>query len=64
MWLVDNKTIKYVSPAVETITGYKPQEFIEDAVIFPIKDNYGAIINYAKIARDVTAIKKTEEALR
>jgi|GEM_PF-981738 len=34
MWLAVNTTIKYISPAVETITGYKPQEFIEDASLF------------------------------
>jgi len=31
MWLADNNTVEYISPAVETITGYAPQEFIEDA---------------------------------
>ena len=34
MWLTANHTIKYISPAVETITGYAPQEFIEDPNLF------------------------------
>ncbi|HID39428.1 MAG TPA: PAS domain S-box protein, partial [Calditrichaeota bacterium] len=34
MWLADNTTIKYISPAVEKITGYKPQEFIENPNLF------------------------------
>lgn len=34
MWLAANHTIKYISPAVETITGYAPQEFIEDPNLF------------------------------
>ncbi|OPX35315.1 hypothetical protein B1H10_01525 [candidate division KSB1 bacterium 4484_188] len=34
MWLGDNNSIKYISPAVETITGYEPQEFIKNANLF------------------------------
>jgi PAS domain S-box-containing protein len=35
----------------------------EDAVIFPIFDNTGKIINYAKIARDMTEFMETISAL-
>ena len=39
------------------------QEFYEDAAIFPIRDGSGTIINYAKIARDITDLKRAEDAL-
>lgn len=38
--------------------------FHEDAVIFPIKDNHGVIINYAAVKRDITAEKELEGLLR
>ncbi len=34
MWIGKNQSIKYISPAVKTITGYEPQEFIKDANLF------------------------------
>ncbi len=40
------------------------QEYYEDAAIFPIRDNSGKIINYGKIAKDITDLKKAEDALR
>ncbi|OPX35313.1 hypothetical protein B1H10_01515, partial [candidate division KSB1 bacterium 4484_188] len=42
----------------------KGKNYYEDAVIFPIKDDSGKIINYAKIARDITELKKAENSLR
>jgi len=35
-----------------------------DSVIFPLKDQAGEIINYVKISRDITALKKIEDDLR
>ncbi len=35
-----------------------------DSVIFPLKDQAGGIINYVKISRDITALKKVEDDLR
>ena len=37
--------------------------FHEDAVIFPIRDKHGAIINYAAVKRDITAEKELEGLL-
>lgn len=37
--------------------------FYEDAVIFPIKDQAGKIINYASVKRDITSEKLLEEQL-
>lgn len=37
--------------------------FYEDAVIFPIKDQNGVIINYAAVKRDITSEKLLEEQL-
>ncbi len=37
--------------------------FYEDAVIFPIKDQAGEIINYASVKRDITSEKLLEEQL-
>ncbi len=34
MWFLDDNTIKYISPAVETITGYESQEFIDNTKLF------------------------------
>jgi PAS domain S-box-containing protein len=30
MWLTDEKTVAYASPATKTITGYEPREFMDD----------------------------------
>ena len=38
-------------------------EYLEEAVIFPIKDDKGKIINFCKISRDVTKEKELEEQL-
>jgi len=38
--------------------------YYEDAVIFPIKDESGKIINYAKIARDITKQKELENSIQ
>lgn len=35
-----------------------------DSVIFPLKDQTGEIINYVKISRDITSLKKIEDDLR
>ncbi len=39
-------------------------EYTENALIFPIKDRSGKIINYCKIARDVSHEQELEEQLR
>lgn len=38
-------------------------EYYEEAVIFPVKDENGHIINYAAIQRDITGKKKLEEQI-
>ncbi len=38
--------------------------FYLDSVIFPLKNEAGTVLNYVKISRDITNIKKTEEKLK
>ncbi|HDK35980.1 MAG TPA: PAS domain S-box protein, partial [Bacteroidetes bacterium] len=38
--------------------------FYENAIIFPIKDSAGKIINFAAVKRDITAERELEEQLR
>ncbi len=38
--------------------------YYEEATIFPIKNNSGKIVNYAKVSRDITKQKELEDSLR
>jgi PAS domain S-box-containing protein len=70
--------IEYVNPAFEKATGYKAREavgqnprvlksgelYYETAVITPVKDLDGKIINYIAIKDDITERRKTEKNLK